>query len=366
MAKDYYAILGISKTASDDEVKKAFRRLAHEHHPDKGGDASKFKDINEAYQILSDKKKRGTYDQFGSAAFDQGGGPGPGGFGGGGGFGGFDFNGGFDGQDFGDLGDVLGEMFGFGGGRRSQQSRTARGKDIEVDVSLTFREAAFGVEKSVRLYRHLACTRCKGEGAEPGSSVKNCATCQGAGQVRQMRQTMFGSMQTVAACPDCHGRGKKPEKTCSVCKGIGLERQEQEVRIKIPGGISSEEAIRVTGQGEGAPYGGTPGDLFVRVRVAKDPLFKREDNDVVTRISASYSTLMLGNTIQVDTLDGKTGLDIPAGTAPGTQFVLRGKGITFLRSQGRGNHRITVDLETPHKLSKEQKQIIEQLRSLGL
>lgn len=364
MAKDYYAILGVSKTATDDEVKKAFRRLAHEHHPDKGGDASKFKDLNEAYQVLSDKKKRAAYDQFGSAAFEQGGGPGPGGFGGGG-FGGFDFSGGFDGQDFGDLGDVLGEMFGFGG-RQSRQSRSARGKDIEVDVSLTFREAAFGVEKSIRLYRHTACSRCKGEGGEPGTAVKTCSTCQGQGQVRQLRQTMFGTMQTVATCQECHGRGKKPEKNCVTCKGTGLERREEEIRIQIPAGMSSDEALRITGQGEGAPYGGTAGDLFVRVRVQKDPLFQREDHDVLTQIPVAFSLLALGGRLEVQTLDGHEELQVPPGTASGTSFTLRGKGIPFLRSKGRGNHRVTLNLDTPRKLTKEQREAIERWREQGL
>lgn len=364
MAKDYYAILGVTKSATDEEMKKAFRRLAHEHHPDKGGDANKFKDLNEAYQILSDKKKRAAYDQFGSSAFEQGGG-GPGGFGGfGGGSQGFDFSG-FQGQDLGDLGDVLGEMFGFGG-RSSRSSRTSRGKDIEVDVQLSFREAAFGVEKSISLYRHLTCARCNGAGAEPGTSIKTCVTCQGAGQVSQLRQTMFGTMQNVAICSDCHGRGKKPEKVCVTCRGVGLDRQEQEVRIQIPAGLSSEEAIRITGQGEGAPYGGTAGDLFVRVRVKPDPFFKREDHDVLTEVSVPFSLLSLGGSCEVETLDGKEKVDVPSGTPSGMTFVLRGKGIPYLRSNGRGHHRVTLILETIKKLTREQRELIEQLKKQGM
>ncbi len=361
MAKDYYVILGVSKTASDDDIKKAFRRLAHTHHPDKGGDAVRFKDINEAYQILSDKKKRAAYDQFGSAAFEQGGaGPGPGG-----GFGGFDFSG-FDGQDFGDLGDVLGEMFGFGGRRGGRSGQPARGKDIEVDVSLTFREVAFGVEKVIRLYRHTQCSRCHGDGAESGSTVKTCATCKGEGQVRQLRQTMFGTMQTVATCQDCHGRGKKPEKMCTLCRGTGLERREEDVRLPIPAGIASEEAIRVSGQGEGAPYGGIPGDLFIRVRVQADPVFRREDHDVLSEKTVPFTLLALGGKIDVPILDGQISIDIPAGTPSGTTFTLRGKGIPYLRSSGRGNHRVTVILDTPRKLQREQRELLERLRTEGL
>ncbi len=383
MAKDYYHILGVKKDASEDEIKKAFRRLAHEHHPDKGGDQAKFKDLNEAYQILSDKQKRGTYDRFGSAAFDQNAGPGPGGGGGFGGFQGFpggfsagggsafggEFNfGGGNGQDFGDLGDVLGEMFGFSGGAGSRRSRTSgRGKDIEMDLELAFREAAFGVaDRSIKLFKYHPCSRCKGDGAEPGTKVKNCDTCGGQGQVKQGQRTMFGTIQTVVTCPACHGRGKKAEKDCSLCRGQGVERREQILHVQIPAGMQSDEVLKITGQGEAAPYGGHAGDLYLRIHVKADPHFEREGNNVLSTASVPYSILVLGGSIEVETLDGKTALKIPEATNPGTNFQLRGKGIPYLRSNGRGDHIVTVTTEAPKKLTKEQKKLLEELKERGL
>ncbi|MDO8617994.1 MAG: molecular chaperone DnaJ [Candidatus Uhrbacteria bacterium] len=374
MSKDYYKILGVPKSASEDEIKKAFRRLAHEHHPDKGGDQAKFKDLNEAYQILSDKQKRGTYDRFGSAAFDGStGSPFNGQQGGFGGFqgqgfpGGFEFNfGGGNGQDFGDLGDVLGEMFGFRGAQGSR-SKQAHGKDIEMDLELSFREAAFGVaDRSMKLYKYHPCSRCKGDGAEPGTKIKNCETCGGQGQVRQAQRTVFGNVQTVVTCPTCHGRGKKPEKDCSLCRGQGVERREQVLHVQIPAGIQSDEVMKVSGEGEAAPYGGRAGDLYLRIHVKTDPHFEREGNDVRSIISIPYSVLVLGGSIEVETLDGKTSLKIPEATNPGTNFQLRGKGVPYLRSHGRGDHIVTVTTETPKKLTKEQKKLLEELKERGL
>jgi len=360
MSKDYYNILGVAKGASEDDIKKAFRRLAHEHHPDKGGDAQKFKDVNEAYQVLGDKQKRATYDQFGSAAFEQGGAGGPGGFGD---FGGFNFNQGFQGQDFGDLGDILGEMFGFGG---ASKAKTARGKDIEVDVELTLKEAAFGVERSIRLFKHSTCSRCHGEGAESGTKIINCATCNGQGQVRQAQRSMFGTIQTVVACPTCHGRGKKAEKECALCRGLGVERREETLNVPIPAGIDDGESIRITGGGEGAAYGGKSGDLFVRVHVKQDARFERDGNDVRSDQLVPFSILVLGGSVNVETLDGSVALDIPEGTAAETVFTLRGRGIPFMRSKGRGNHLVRVVPDIPRKLSREQKKILEELRREGL
>lgn len=368
MAKDYYAILGVQKSASEDEIKKAFRRLAHEHHPDKGGDQQKFKDVNEAYQVLGDKQKRATYDRFGSAAFEQGGaGPGAGGFGGfGNGFGGFDF-GNMDGGDFGDLGDVLGQMFGFGfGGGGGGHTRQAKGKDIEVEMDLTFRESVFGVEKPLKLYKHSTCSRCHGEGAEPGTKIITCSTCHGSGQVKSAQRTPFGTIQMATSCSDCHGRGKRPEKNCNLCRGLGIERREEKVALAIPAGIADGETLKVTHQGEAAPHGGRAGDLYVRIRVRPDPQFKRDGNTIFSEAFAPFTTMTLGGTIEVETLDGKTTVKIPEGTPPNTTFTLRGHGVPYTRSGGRGDHLIRVQPEVPKRLSRDQKRLLEELKKEGI
>lgn len=368
MAKDYYAILGVSKTATEDEIKKAFRRLAHEHHPDKGGESQKFKDINEAYQVLSDKQKRAAYDRFGSAAFEQGaGGAGSGGFGGGfGGFGGFDF-GNVDADAFGDLGDVLGQMFGFGfGGGGGGRTRQARGKDIEVELELTLRESVFGVEKPLRLYKHGTCSRCQGEGAEPGSKIDTCPTCHGAGQLKQAQRTPFGTIQMSSPCVECQGRGKRPEKTCHLCRGMGIERREEKVAIAIPAGIADGETLKVPGQGEAAPYGGRAGDLYVRIRVKHDPDFERDGNNLVSQLSVPFTIMALGGVVEVHTMDGKTSLKIPEGTQPNTIFTLRGQGVPYTRSGGRGDQLVRVQPEVPKKLSREQKRLLEDLKKEGM
>lgn len=361
MAKDYYNILGVQKNASPEEIKKSFRRLAHEHHPDKGGDAQKFKDLNEAYQVLGDPQKKAQYDQFGSAAFEQGGMGGPGGFGGFGGFqqGGFSVNM----EDMGDLGDVLGGMFGFGGGGRS---RAKRGQDIEVDVSLEFLETVTGVDKKVKLYKHDACSQCKGSGGEPGTEYVTCKTCQGQGRVNKLQRTIFGNVQVPVTCADCQGRGTIPEKTCAVCKGRGIERREKEISLSIPAGVSDGESLKVEGEGEHPGPAGRPGDLYVRLRVKKHPLFVREGNDILSTVQVPYSTLSLGGTADVETVDGKGSLKIPEGTQAGTVFKLRAKGIPFFRSHGRGDHYITVQPIVNQHPSKDQKKLLEQLRSAGL
>lgn len=362
MAKDYYDILGVPKGASDDEIKKAFRKLAHQHHPDKGGDPERFKLINEAYQVLGDAKKRATYDQFGSAAFEPGAGPNPGagGFGGFGGFG-FDFSQGFQGQDFGDLGDVLGEMFGFGSGR----GRQPRGKDIQVDVPLEFREAAFGVRRELRLYKTSVCHHCKGEGGEPGSKTTTCKTCEGHGQVRQMQRTMFGTIQTATVCPTCQGKGKSWSEMCKVCRGQGVERREEILQVDIPAGMNSDETLKIPGAGEAIP-GGKPGDLYVHVQVKSHPRFVREGNDVLTEEFVPFSLLALGGDWSVETLNGPMKIRIPEGTASGTAFTIRQEGIPFLRSHGKGNHIAKVIAAVPKKPSKEQRQLLEGLKAQGL
>ncbi len=365
MPKDYYQILGVSKGATDDEIKKSFRRLAHQHHPDKGGgDEQKFKDVNEAYQILSDKQKRATYDQFGSSAFENGGaGPGPGGFGGfGGGPGGFSVN--MD--DLGDLGDVLGEMFGFGGGRSGGGPKQSRGRDIEMEVSLTFKESIFGVQKKLKLYKQASCSVCKGEGAEPGSKQINCTQCGGVGQVRQQQRTMFGVMQTVVTCPDCHGRGKKPEKPCKQCSGQGVERREQTIEIMIPPGVSEGEMLKVASEGEAAPHGGRAGDLFVRIHVHADSYFERSGHDLFSTVTVPFSLLALGGDATIPTIDGDTVVKITEGTTSGQVVTIKSKGVPYARSSGRGDHKVTVIAEVPKRPTAEQKELLNKMKEVGL
>lgn len=364
-AKDYYAILGVSKTASEDDIKKAFRRLAHEHHPDKGGDQQKFKDVNEAYQILSDKQKRATYDKFGSAAFEQGGAGGAGGFGGG--FGGFQGFGGFNGQgfdfenaeQFGDLGDILGQMFGFGGAGGGR-SREPRGNDIQIDAELSFHEAVFGVKKTVSLYKHVACHTCSGSGAEPGSKLVTCDVCKGAGEIRQAQRTLFGTIQTSSVCSACHGQGKKPEKACHTCKGVGIERTETKLEIPIPAGVSQGEVLKMPGQGEMAPHG-RAGDVYIRLRVKSDPRFRREEFDILSEVHVPYTTLVLGGDIMIETVDGEERVKVHEHTPSGTEVILKGKGVPNQRGS-RGQHRARVIADVPKKLSKEQRRALEALR----
>ncbi len=362
MAKDFYKILGVEKSASQDDIKKAFRRLAHEHHPDKGGEDKKFKDINEAYQVLGDAQKRAQYDQFGSAAFE----PGAGGFGGGqpGGFGfdpsGFGFN--MNMEDMGDLGDVLGGMFGFGG----RGNRETRGQNIEVDVTLTFLEMISGARKTISLYKQSACESCSGSGAEAGSSFTTCSVCKGKGQTEKVQRTIFGTVQVAVPCMDCQGKGKMPEKKCSACKGDGVQRREKKMEIDIPAGISEGEVLKITGEGEYPGRQGRPGDLFVRVHITQHPVFGREGNDVYSTVQVPYTTLSLGGSVDVETVDGMGQLKIPEATQGGTVFKLRGKGVPFLRSRGRGDQYVTVHPLVNKNLTHEQKKQLEELKKTGL
>ncbi len=355
MPKDYYAILGVSKNSSADEIKKSFRRLAHEHHPDKGGDQQKFKDINEAYQVVGDTEKRKTYDQFGSAAFENGGMGGAGGFGQGfGGFGGMNIN-------MEDLGDMFGDFF---GGAASRRAGPPRGKDVAVDVNIEFLESVKGVERTVRLYVNDPCETCSGSGGEPGSTVVNCKTCHGVGAIKQSTRTMFGTIQTQAVCPECDGVGKRPEKSCRTCGGTGVHRGTREVTIQIPAGIEDGDALRVSGRGEFPGAGGRAGDLIVRIHVIAHSTFVRDGESVLSQAFVPYSTLVLGGEIEIETVDGKGSLSIPAHTETGTTFRIRGKG--FPLRHGRGDQLVTVQAKVPRKLSREERQAMEELHRLGI
>ncbi len=347
MARDYYDILGVSKGASDDDIKKAFRKLAHEYHPDKPtGNAEKFKEINSAYQVLSDADKRAKYDQFGPQ-FEQ---MNQGGFGGGG-FGGF----GQGGVNM-DFGDIFGEMFGGGGrGRREPES----GRNIQMDMHLSFTEAAFGADKDVKVHRAITCNECEGSGAAAGSKRVDCVQCSGTGQVRKIQQTILGSFATAAICSRCDGAGTIPEKPCKKCHGEGITKGERNFSVKIPAGINDGEVLRVGGEGEAAPHGGRSGDLYLAMRIKRDPRFVREGFDVNSELEIGIARATLGGIETVETVDGKVELTIPAATQPDAVFRLKGKGVPHLKRSGRGDHLVHVTVVIPKKLTKEQRKALE-------
>ncbi|HYG83364.1 MAG TPA: molecular chaperone DnaJ [Verrucomicrobiae bacterium] len=356
--RDYYEVLGISKNASPDEIKKAFRRLAIQYHPDKeGGNEEKFKEVNEAYEVLKDPSKRQRYDQFGHAGVG-----GSAGAGGGNPFEGFQGFGGAQGArfDFGDLG--LGDIFGsfFGGGQQQQGPR--RGQDVETDVTVSFEEAVFGVEKDISIYLDDTCSHCKGTTVEPGHNLKTCPTCQGSGQQMRIMNTIFGQIQQSTMCSTCEGRGKVPEKVCTVCKGKGTERRHQTIALKVPAGIDDGATIRLRERGEAIANGGK-GDLYVHVRVNPHKHFTREGDLILSDEHVTMVDAALGTEIEVDTVDGPLTMKIPAGTQSGTDFKLSGHGVPHLRGGGRGSHIVTIHVDTPTKLSKRQKELLEEFRS---
>jgi len=356
--RDYYEVLGVSKSASADEIKKAFRRLAVQHHPDKeSGNEEKFKEINEAYDVLKDAQKRQRYDQFGHAGV--GGASGGGGYGGGNPFEGF---GGFNGQninfDFGGgFGDIFDQFFGGGGSNRSRGPK--KGRDIEVQLQLTFEEAIFGLEHDMSLDLEDTCEHCKGTTVEPGYELKTCPTCHGAGQQTRVMNTMFGAIQQTVPCETCHGAGKVPEKVCSVCHGTGTKRKKQTVKVKIPAGIDDGATIRLSGRGE-AIGGGEKGDLYIHIRVKAHKHFTREGDIILSEEHVSMIDAALGTEIDVETVDGPIRMKVPAGTQSGTDFKLSGHGVPHLRNEDkRGAHIVSVVVDTPTKLSRKQKQILE-------
>lgn len=353
MAKDYYKILGVAKNASADELKAAFRKLAHEHHPDKkGGNAEKFKEINEAYQVLSDPKKRSQYDQFG-ATFESGG---AGGFGGGA-YGPFDFSqAGF--EDLGDIFSGFGDLF--GGGRRGA-NRAGRGSDIAVDLEIDLKEAAFGAEKEINLYKSAVCDVCGGLGAEPGSKITTCGQCGGRGQVESVSNTFFGSFRSLSVCPTCGGAGQKPDKNCRHCGGSGVSKKSVQLKLKIPAGISGGETIRVGGYGEAGRKGAPAGDLYATVHVKEDQRFTRKGWDLYTPVKISFTQAALGCTISVESLDGPIEVVIPEGVQTGQLIRVKGKGVTKLGSSSRGDWYAEVIVVTPRKLTRRQKELLREL-----
>lgn len=369
MSKDYYKILGVDKSASQDEIKKAFRKKAHEFHPDKsGGNETKFKEANEAYQALGDVKKRAQYDQFGSG-FEQAGAGGASGFGGfqggaggSGGFGGFQGATGGVHVDMDDLGDIfggIGDMFGFGGGR--SQTRQQRASDIKVRIEISFLEAVNGVEKELSIKKKIVCDHCKGNIAEPGTKIETCKTCNGTGRVVKVQRTILGNMQVQGICDDCQGEGKIYAKKCTKCHGSGTIEGTDKFKIKIPAGIDNGETIRLTGKGEAGAKGAPAGDLYVVVSVRPDKRWERDGNNIRTEEKISFTAAALGDKIQIETVEGNVKLKIPAGTQSGTIFKLRGKGIVSLRGGRKGDHFVKIVVKTPIHLSRKQKKLLEEL-----
>ena len=352
--RDYYEVLGVEKGASAEEIKKAYRKSAMKYHPDRNpGDKNaeeKFKELGEAYEVLSDDEKRSRYDQYGHAGVDPN--FGAGGFGGGSGFGGF---GGFD------FGDIFGEFFGGGSRRGSTQNVPMRGENVGVRVEVTFEEAAFGTEKQVSAQRIENCSACSGTGSADGS-VETCSYCRGAGQVRTTRNVMGMTMQTTSECPQCSGRGKVIKNPCSTCRGKGKVRRTQKINVKIPAGVDHGQSVRVRGEGCVGSNGGPSGDLLVEISIRRHSVFQRYGQDVLCEVPITFTQAALGGEIEVPTLDGKTKFDLPEGTQTGREFVLNGIGIPYVNNpRRRGNHRFTVVVETPTKLSKEQRELLQKL-----
>lgn len=365
MTKNYYDILGVEKGASKDDIKKAFYKLAHKYHPDKnGGDEKKFKEVNEAYQILSDDKKRAQYDQHGRVFDGAGGGPGQEGFSGFGGFEGFDpsvFSGqGFGGFDMGNLGDIFGEFFsGQGGG-----ARTRRGRDISIEITISFSDAVFGSERKILITKNTTCTRCNGSGAKPDTKRKKCTTCNGQGKLHETKRSFMGVFTSIRECDTCGGIGTIPEEECSSCHGHGVIRKQEEVVVHIPGGIESGEMIRLSGAGEAMSHG-VSGDLYVKVGVSPDPVFSRESNNLIMTLPIKLSEALLGAEHSIKTLDGMITVKIPEGVSVGEVLRVRGKGVSISPGK-RGDLLIKLKVKLPNKLSRKARSVVEELKNEGL
>ena len=370
MTKDYYKVLGVARNATKDEIKKAYRTLAHQYHPDKSGeDGERFKEINEAYHVLSDERKRAQYDQFGQVFEGAGAGAG--------GQGGFEWPGGFR-VDFGDergaglggdfdFSDVFEDFFGgsfAGAGRRKTAER--RGKDIRIDLEIAFEESIFGGKREIELSKLSRCLRCGGSGGEPGTKFGNCPTCQGQGNIQKTQRTFLGSFTQVSVCPECAGSGKRPEMVCSHCRGRGVEQRMERLEIFVPKGMRDGEALKISGKGEASFAGGVPGDLYVQIHVARHKMFRRQGDDVVMQLPIKISQAILGDAVEVETLDGTIRLKIPEGTQSGDILKVRGKGAHASSGYGRGDLLIEIKVEVPRKISRKTRPLIEELKQEGL
>lgn len=360
MSKDYYETLGVNKTATKEEIKKAFYKLAHKYHPDKKeGDEAKFKEVNEAYQTLSDDQKRSKYDQFGSQYANMGGGQHQGGFGG---FEGFDFSGfqqGGQDFDFGNLNDIFSDFF-TGGGR----TQARRGRDISTEIAISFQDAVFGISRKILITKTSACLTCHGSGAKEGSSTITCKKCNGKGQVHEAKRSFLGTISSTKVCDECHGAGEVPKEACEKCKGKGVLRREEEISIVIPAGIRDGEMIRMTGMGE-AISRGTAGDLYIKINVAPHPVFKRDGHDLVMNLNLKLSDALLGTKYPIETLDGEIEVTIPEGVSINEVLRVRGKGVPVSKSK-RGDLLIKLNIKLPNKLSKKSREIIEELKKEGI
>ena len=351
--RDYYEVLGVSRGASEDEIKKAYKKMARKYHPDLNpGDKSaeeKFKEVNEAYEVLSDADKRARYDQYGHAGVDPN--FGAGGFGGG-------FDGGFD---FSDLGDIFGSFFGggFGGGRRTNPNAPQRGESIRMAVTISFEEAAFGCEKEVTVERYEACDTCHGSGCAPGTSPEVCPDCHGTGTVQVRRQTPMGVFATSSPCPKCGGKGRIIHQPCKDCRGSGMMRKKKTIQASIPAGIDNGQTISIRGQGNAGRNGGPAGDLLITITVRPHELFRREGTSVLCEAPITFTQAVLGAELEIPTIDGKVKYTLPEGTQSGTTFRLKGKGIPSINGRGRGDQYVTVYIETPRNLNKEQKEALK-------
>ena len=357
--RDYYDVLGVSKTATADELKKAYRKLARQYHPDVNKDnpeaAEKFKECSEAYSVLSDETKRSQYDQFGHAAFENGGGPGAGGFSGFGGAGGME-----------DIFDMFFGGQGRGGfGTRRSKSGPQRGADLRLDLEITFEEAAFGVEKEVRLNREDTCEHCQGSGAEPGSEIEVCPDCHGTGEIQFTQNTMFGQMVNVRPCSRCHGQGRITKNPCKACGGDGRIKKEKKLKVKIPAGVDTDSRLRVSGEGEAGLRGGGKGDLYVYLYVKPHKFFERDGTTVLCEIPINIVQATLGAEIKVPTLDGQVVMKVPEGTQPGKVLRLKGKGIASLRNGVRGDQLVTIKVVVPSKLNDKQKDALKKFADVS-
>lgn len=363
--KDYYEVLGVNKNATDDELKKAYRKLAKKYHPDANPDnkaeaEAKFKEVNEAYEVLSNPQKRQMYDQFGTADPSQGFGGAGGPFGGQGGYYSYTTSG-FDG--FGDIFGDLGDLFGFGAGRSSRQTNAAtKGADIRHTVDLTFEEAYSGISKEINITRNEKCTTCSGTGARPGTHPETCSVCGGKGTVTKMQTTLLGQMKVQTTCSNCHGTGKVIKEVCDTCYGKGTVRKQAKIKVKIPAGIDNDQTIVLRGEGETGKNGGPNGDVYITVHLKKHSIFTRKDDNVYCNIPITFTQATLGADIEVPLVDGtKVTYKIPEATQSGTKFTIRDKGFTHINSGSRGNLIFTVQVQVPKRLTKEQRDLLVQL-----
>ena len=346
--QDYYDLLRISRNASEEEVKKSFRRLALEYHPDRNkrdGAEQKFKEINEAYQVLSDPQKRASYDRFGHAGVRTNGGAR-----------------GFEGyENFGGFGDIFDAFFGSGFGTRTRTTSARRGADLQYSATIDFEQAVFGTDYEFEIERTETCSKCKGTRSEPGSSTAKCSNCRGSGQVRRAHQSVFGQFVQVATCGTCRGEGKIITQSCSTCQGTGREQRSPKLAVSIPAGIESGTQMRLSGEGEAGTNGGPPGDLYVSIQVKDHPVFQRADHDILYKMRINVAKAVLGTSVTVPTLEGETKLEIPAGTQSGEVLRLKGKGVPHLRSSQRGDQLVSVVVEMPRSLTEEQRLLFLEL-----